>query len=210
MRPVAKPGAAAAGTDAGTHQHTQPLIHRQAVATPARGSATELSAASAGASGGGAGGLTFVTFGNTAMWDFTHNWVLAVQLLRRPFVVGALDRGMSERCAAEGFPHVDLWREEVRRGRWRWAAAGACTESASHACGSRASSAGGVGRGACCLLPQGLIPMPLVAPSCAGHDRRAWQRPSSQLLLLPRRLYNLQARLLAAVWTAQAACPPAG
>lgn len=59
--------------------------------------------------------VLFITFGNTAFFDFTHNWVLSVKRLGVPFVVGALDKGMSEKCAAHGFPVLDLWTE-VRTG----------------------------------------------------------------------------------------------
>ncbi|EFN57248.1 expressed protein [Chlorella variabilis] len=54
----------------------------------------------------------FVTFGNTAMWEFTHNWALSVQRLGAAYLVGALDAGMSELCAQAGLPHLDLWRQQ--------------------------------------------------------------------------------------------------
>ena len=134
LEPLLQPGGGAGASDAGAsaQQQPQPLIRRQAVAMPARGSSARLSAGAAAAAAGaaeateagggpsggvasGATGQLFVTFGNTAVWDFTRNWVLAVQALSLPFVVGALDRGMSQRCAAAGYTHLDLWREQVRQ-----------------------------------------------------------------------------------------------
>ena len=59
--------------------------------------------------------MVFVTFGNSAFWDFTHNWVLSVQRLGIPLLVGALDSGVARSCAAAGFPYLELWHQhEVR------------------------------------------------------------------------------------------------
>ncbi|KAL4446836.1 hypothetical protein ABPG77_008080 [Micractinium sp. CCAP 211/92] len=56
--------------------------------------------------------MLFVTFGNTAFFDFTHNWVLSVRRLGVAYVVGALDRAMSDKCLQHGFPFVDLWKHQ--------------------------------------------------------------------------------------------------
>ncbi|PRW57844.1 glycosyltransferase family 77 [Chlorella sorokiniana] len=57
-------------------------------------------------------GTLFITFGNSAVADFIDNWVLSVQRLGLPYVVGALDRSMGQQCKAAGHPHIDLWRDE--------------------------------------------------------------------------------------------------
>lgn len=40
--------------------------------------------------------LVFVSFANGAFSDFINNWVLSVQRIKVPFLVGALDAGMVE------------------------------------------------------------------------------------------------------------------
>ena len=37
-----------------------------------------------------------------------HNWVLSVQRLKLPFLVGALDARMAAECAARGWAHLDV------------------------------------------------------------------------------------------------------
>ena len=69
-------------------------------------------------------GTLFITFGNSAVVDFIDNWALSVQRLGLPYVIGALDRSLGQHCMAAGHPHIDLWREEVRRCRLLGAAAG--------------------------------------------------------------------------------------
>ncbi|KAL4434049.1 hypothetical protein ABPG75_000490 [Micractinium tetrahymenae] len=97
-------------------------IRRQAASVPAGGTGSS----SAGASSGRAASAPppplppppqsnqtlFVTFGNTAFFDFTHNWVLSVKRLGVAYVVGALDRAMSEKCAQHGFAVIDLWQQQ--------------------------------------------------------------------------------------------------
>lgn len=43
-----------------------------------------------------------------AFRDMLLNWVLSVQRLGLPFVVGALDARMAAECAARGWPHLDV------------------------------------------------------------------------------------------------------
>lgn len=52
--------------------------------------------------------LAFITFGNGAFSDFITNWVLSVQRLGLPFLVGALDARMVEVCKAKGWAHLDV------------------------------------------------------------------------------------------------------
>jgi hypothetical protein len=52
--------------------------------------------------------LAFITFGNAAFAPFVTNWVLSVQRLGLPFLVGALDAGMVEMCRKHGWAHLDV------------------------------------------------------------------------------------------------------
>ena len=52
--------------------------------------------------------IAFVSFANGAFSDFIENWVLSVQRLGVPFVVGALDEPMTAHAAQRGWPHLDL------------------------------------------------------------------------------------------------------
>ncbi|KAI7836257.1 hypothetical protein COHA_009847 [Chlorella ohadii] len=52
--------------------------------------------------------LVFVSFANGAFKDMLTNWVLSVQRLGLPFLVGALDARMTAECAARGWPHLDV------------------------------------------------------------------------------------------------------
>ena len=70
-------------------------------------------------------GTLFITFGNSAVAEFIDNWVLSVQQLGLPFVIGALDRKTGWRCAQAGLPRIDLWRDEVGGSLGGWA--GGCS-----------------------------------------------------------------------------------
>ena len=52
--------------------------------------------------------IAFVSFANGAFADFIENWVLSVQRLGVPFLVGALDEPMTTHAAQRGWPHLDL------------------------------------------------------------------------------------------------------
>lgn len=103
--------AAGLHSDAGTALGMPPSrLRRAAVGGAAAGSSVAAVADPTSPS------MLFITFGNTAVWDFTRNWVAAVQRLGLQFVVGALNRGMSQLCDEAGYPHIDLWSggKEVR------------------------------------------------------------------------------------------------
>lgn len=119
-----------------------------------------------------AGDVLFITFGNSAVSDFLENWVLGVRRLGLPFLVGALDRGMSEAGRAAGWPVVDMWSEEVGKGAaWdepRWFGF-KCIGSYMHA-------AWGPHRPPPAPLPSAAKPPAPAAAARQGGDQQRWER----------------------------------